>query len=75
MAELLMWSDKGSSFFWTCCDLNGLSNRGISSVSRLAKQRLGPKGILDISLMILKEQWITPSLKIAPLHYLLLLDS
>lgn len=49
MAELLMRSDRGSSFFWTCCALNGFSNRGFTSISSLAKQRRGPKGIPDES--------------------------
>lgn len=62
MAELLMWSDKGGSFFWACCALNGLSDRGFASVSGLAKQRLGPPGVPGISLMDLMDRWITLTL-------------
>lgn len=62
MAELLMWSDKGGSFFWACCALNGLSDRGFASVSGLAKQRLGPPGVPGIGLMDLMDCRITRTL-------------
>lgn len=59
MAELLMWRDKGGSFFWACCAFNSFSNRGFASVSGLAKQRQSPLGIPGTGLMILIDQWIT----------------
>lgn len=59
MAELLMWIDKGGSFFWACCALNGFSDRGFASVSGLPKQRPSPPGVPGFSLM---DRWITPTL-------------
>lgn len=58
MAELLMRSDRGSSFFWTCCALNGFSNRGFTSISSFAKQRHSPTGIPDES-----DGWMSGSLR------------
>lgn len=62
MAELLMWSDKGGSFFWACCALNGFPNRGFASISGLAKQRPSPPGVHGIGLMDLMDRWITLTL-------------
>lgn len=62
MAELLMWSDKGGSFFWACCALNGFPDRGFASVSGLAKQRTSPTGVLGFGLMGLMDRRITLTL-------------
>lgn len=59
MAELLMWSDKGGSFFWACCALNGFPDRGFASINGLAKQRPSPPGVRGIGLM---DRWITLTL-------------
>lgn len=58
MAELLMWSDKGGSFFWACCALNGFTDRGFASISGLAKQSPSPPGDCCISLTDLMDHWI-----------------
>ena len=62
VAELLMWSDKGSSFFWARCALNGFPNRGFASISGLAKQRPSPTGVHNMGLMDLMGRWITLTL-------------
>lgn len=62
VAELLMWSDKGGSFFWACCALNGFPDRGFASVSGLAKQRTSPTGVLGFGLMGLMDRRITLTL-------------
>lgn len=62
MAELLMWSDKGGSFFGACCALNGFPDRGFASVSSLVKQRPSPPGVPGIGLIDLIDFWITLTL-------------
>lgn len=62
MAELLMWSDKGGSFFWACCALNSFTNRGYASISGLAKQSSSPRGVYRISMSDLMDRWITLTL-------------
>lgn len=74
MAELLMWSDKGGSFFWACCALNGFPNSSDASINGLAKQKPSLPGVSGIGLMDLMDCWITLTLTNQPLCQLSLLD-